>query len=786
LTCLLGLGFGVGCGGDVESRMAEVRALQDVGQFAASVEELREILTLAPNLPEANWRLGLALVQMGEPSRAVWPLQKASESSEYEIRAGLLLASTYLQTKNFDEAIRAASRVLEKDPGRQAALRIRANANLAARHLEEALRDTTRLVELYPDDYGVRALHATVLADSGHIEEAEREHALLKKMGEQSDDPAFRSRSCLAPATFAWEFLRDLEKARVLYEDCASQIPTEPVPLNHMMGFFDSIGEEQRATALIRSAVNAAPESLPLRHSFAMRLRNTGDAKSAEGVLLEAVESFGSAAAWRLLANFYRLENRPQEALEAAEKVAELTGGGGDRIRFTQADILIDLGQLDRAEELASRIEQPTYAQLIRGRILLMRGDPKGASAAFERGIRAWPDNASARYLAGVAARESGDLDRAISEFREAVRANNAETDAALELARIHHQRGEYPLALSFSNQALLGRGGLDQPEAYVIAARAATQLNRIESARGAIEALRELGHLSIATQELAILERERSGPQRALEVIEASGLDPTDPANEEVLQQLAEILTLLERSEEALLKIDAALARNPESAALHELRGLVLLRDGRRDESRAAFERALELDPRAARSVAGLASIAAEEGDPGRAIELFDRAAGLDRQEGGNYAYSAAQLVLAAGDQQAAEARLRQIAQRNPDVIGARNDLAWILSEKGEELDLALALARDAYRRKPSPEILDTLGWVYFKRGELERAVELLEIASSKRPESPSIRYRLGAALSKAGDEQRAREVLEEALAAGAFPEADAARRELAQLDRS
>jgi tetratricopeptide (TPR) repeat protein len=780
------LGFGVGCGGGVESRMAEVRALQDVGQFAASVEELREILTQSPNLPEANWRLGLALVQMGEPSRAVWPLQKASESSEYEIRAGLLLASTYLQTKNFDEAIRAASRVLEKDAGRQAAMRIRANANLAARHLDEALRDTTRLVELYPDDYGVRALHATVLADSGHIEEAEREHALLKKMGEQSDDLAFRSRSCLAPATFAWEFLRDLEKARVLYEDCASQNPTEPVPLNHMMGFFDSIGEQERATALIRSAVNAAPESLPLRHSFAMRLRNTGDVKSAEGVLLEAVENFGSAAAWRLLANFYRLENRPQEALEATEKVAELTGGGGDRIRFTQADILIDLGQLDRAEEVASRIEQPTYAQLIRGRILLMRGDPKGASAAFEKGIRAWPDNARARYLAGVAARESGDLHRAVSEFREAVRANNAETNAALELARIHQQRGEYQQALSFANQALLGRGGLDQPDAYVIAARAATQLNRIESARSSIEALRELGHPSIATQELAILERERSGPQRALEVIEASGLDPTDPANAEVLQQLAEVLTLLDRTEEALLKIDAALARNPEGAALHELRGLALLRDGRWGESRAAFERALALDPRAARSVAGLASITAEEGDPARAVELFDRAAALDPLGGGDYAYSAAQLVLATGDLDAAEARLRQIAQGSPDVIGARNDLAWILAEKGEDLDLALALVRDAYRRRASPEILDTLGWVYFKRGEIERAVELLEIASSKRPESPSIRYRFGVVLSRAGDEQRAREVLEEALAAGPFPEAEEARRELAQLDRS
>ena len=81
LAFLLAL-VSVGCGGDIESRMAEVRALQNVGQFKGSIEELREILTVSPDLAEANYRLGLALVQTGESSRAVWPLQKASESSE--------------------------------------------------------------------------------------------------------------------------------------------------------------------------------------------------------------------------------------------------------------------------------------------------------------------------------------------------------------------------------------------------------------------------------------------------------------------------------------------------------------------------------------------------------------------------------------------------------------------------------------------------------------------------------------------------------------------------------
>jgi tetratricopeptide (TPR) repeat protein len=774
-----------GCGGDIESRMAEVRALQDVGQFAASIDELREILTINPNLAEANFRLGLALVQTGEPSRAVWPLQKAAESSEYEITAGVLLASTYFQTNNFDEAIRSASRVLEADPERQAALRIRANASLAARRLEDALLDTSRLVELYPDDYGVRALHATVLADSGRLDEAQKEHDLLKKMGEESGDPAFRSRSCLAPATFANDVLGDAKRARALYAECEAQKPTDPVVLNHMVGFFDSIDEPDRATALIRTAVETAPENLALRHALAMRLRVTGDPEDAERVLLDAVQSFGSAGAWSLLANFYRLQEQPEKALEAIERVVELSGGGGDRIRFTQADILIDLGQLDRAEAVAESLEQPTYAQLIRGRILLMRGDAASALASFEKGIRAWPNNAGARFLAGTAARDLGDIDRALSEFREAVRANNTETDASLELARIYYYRGEYPQALTFANMALRGPRGFDQADAYVIAARAATAQGNTDQARGSIEKLRTRGHVAIATRELAILEQKKSGSRKALEVIEASQLDVADPANAVLLQELAQTLSRLERYDEALAHIDAALQRDPENAALLELRGLVLLRADRKDAARAAFERALALDAKSARSMAGLAGMAATAGDHSAAIELFDRAYATNPVEGGEYAYSAAQLVLASGDDEAAEARLREIVRNNPNVIGARNDLAWVLSEKGEDLDFALDLARDARRRNPSPEILDTLGWVLFKRGEVGQAVMVLEAAAAKRPDSGSIRYRLGVALSAAGEDERAREEFRKALAAGSFPEAEEARRELARLDR-
>jgi tetratricopeptide (TPR) repeat protein len=364
------------------------------------------------------------------------------------------------------------------------------------------------------------------------------------------------------------------------------------------------------------------------------------------------------------------------------------------------------------------------------------------------------------------------------------VRAANAETDAALELARILYEQGQYQQSISFANMALRGPKGMNQSEAYVLAARALTAAGQPDRALRTVAVLRDRGHEAIAARELAIVERATGGPQASLRALEATGLDFADPANREALTQLVENLALLERVDEALARIDAALARDAKSAGLYEMRGVALVRAGRPDEARTSLDRALELDEESAMAVAGLATLAAMRDERALAVELFDRAYALDPSEGGN-AYAAAQIVLDRGDAGEAERRLREVVKHHPDAIGARNDLAWMLAEKGKDLDLALSLAEDARRRNPSPEILDTVGWVHFKRGEYDLAVEALEAAAAARPDSASVRYRLALALDKAGQAERAREMLRVALAAGAFPEADDARRELARLDR-
>jgi len=773
----------LGCGGDVESRMAEVRALQDVGQFTASIDELREILAVRPDDPEASYRLGVALVQTGETSRAVWPLEKAAESPDYTVQASLLLASAHFANQNFEAVIKAADRVLEADPDRIVALKMRAKGNLGASRLDAAMADTQRLLETEPDDYSVNLLYATILTDSGKLDEAEAASDHLKEIGAASGDPGTATRACLAPAMFAKDVRKDAAKARKLYEDCLEKYPANAFLTGEVMKFYDGIDKPELATALIRKTAEQAPENLSLRASLANRLETTGDDAGAEKVLLEAVESFKSAGAWNLLANHYRRTGQSEQALAAIEKVLELSGDQGDQLRFTHADVLIDLHQLDRAEAVAKELKEPTYARLIRGRIELERGDAKAALASFEQGIRNWPNNAGARYLAGLAARQLGDFDRAISELREAVRVDNSATDAARVLARIHFQRGEWSEAVKFTRAAAKRPGG-KSADVFAVGVRSFIALKQWNEARGtALTLAQQPGQKAAGTAELAGVERAAVGPAAAIKAIRKSGLDLSDPANEIVLRAFVENSLADDHAKDALAAVDAAIAKHPESGSLHELRGYALARLDRMDEAKAEYAKALELDPEDAETKGALATLRAKEGDRAGAIELFDAAAKV-AENPAPYTYLAAQLSLATGNAAGAEVRLREVVRVDPGHVGARNDLAWLLAEGGQDLDTALALARAAERLDPSPDVLDTLGWVYLKRGESGEAVKAFELAVEKRPDSPSMRYRLGNALSQAGDKQRAREMFQTALATGAFPEAEAARRELAQLE--
>lgn len=783
LSIALSLGVAAalaGCAGSTEDRLAEVKALQDAGQFSESIEPIRELLAREPDQAEANYLLGVALVQTGQPSLAVWPLEKAIAAPDHVVPAGLLLATTFLQLESYDDAIRVVDKVLEADPNRTAALRVRAQALLGANRREEALVDARRLYEASSDDFQAGLLYGTILAELDRKDEAEKVHAELEAAAAKSEDPSLAVRGCLARAAFFEDNLKDDARAEAHYRSCLEKVPTDPLALRLVTQFFDERKRFAEATAFWSAAVEQAPESLIFRQALAARFEATGKADDARKLLTEGVELLGSAQAWVGLAELERRTGHPDAALAAIEQALKVAPTRSEQLLFLQGDLMVDAGRLDEAEKLVEGFQEPSFRDLLKGRVLLARGEPQAALAAFEAGVRRWPNNAGGRYLAGLAARQVGDIERAVSELRESVRADASVSDAALLLASLEHARGNYKDAVEAAQMFVDKRGG-SRPDGYQIAVRALLAQGLHDNAREAVAQMRAAGFPREAAVSAAQVESAASGPAAGVASLEKSGLDPSDPANEAVLRALADYLIADGRAEQALAAVDRALAGHGEAAALYEMRGIVLMRLGRSGDARGAFEKAESLGSE--RAKAGLAEIVFGEGDAKKAIELYDEAGKADPLDV-EPAYAAAQIALSTGDRLGAKRRLEDIVRRDPGHAPAHNDLAWLLAQSGEDLDRAFALAQTAYRIDPSPDIADTLGWVQLQRGEDEAAVELFEKAVAARPDSPSMRYHLGLALARRGEHQRALETLRKSLEAGAFPEAEAARSELARLE--
>jgi tetratricopeptide (TPR) repeat protein len=272
LAALLALGA---CRGSREARLEEIRALQDAGLYAETVEPLREFVAQDPGQPEANYRLGIALLRTGQASRAVWPLHEAAASEAFGVPAGLAIASILLGQQQPEEAYAAASRVLEIESDHEGALAIRAQAVLKSAQYEQALADAERLVGLNPDRY--QGLRAAALAALGRLDEAEQAYIEFERAAGLLD-PQTASQACFEVARFYAESREDAERAGQQIELCLEPNPAHVGSVLRAVELYDDLEQPEQAMAVLRQAVEADPANLRLRQPLSDRLLADGEA----------------------------------------------------------------------------------------------------------------------------------------------------------------------------------------------------------------------------------------------------------------------------------------------------------------------------------------------------------------------------------------------------------------------------------------------------------------------------------------------------------------------------
>jgi tetratricopeptide (TPR) repeat protein len=722
-----------------------IRVQQAAGDFEGSVEPLRELLATRPDDPEADYLYGMALAFTQRGSLAPWSLRKAMRDPEWLVPAGLQLAYLALASRDFDQVAEIVERILEREPENVLALLMRANAYAhSKRDPELALADAKRVLEI--DPVRVEAFEARILAllQLGRHEEAGEVLAEAgRRLVELGTGGTALAWHCSTTATFE-EVDGDLERAREIWIECLDAHPTDMEVVSSATSFYDAQGEPERSLEVLRAAYAGAPASRTFRFALAQRLSRLGGAAEAEALLREATRSEDpllAAAGWLDLGKLRQSLGEHGAAADALERALELmreAGSVNPLPLFECADALVLAGRLDRALEVAAEIPLPAQRQLIRARVAQERRDPARALELFDEALQLWPDNPWARYYAALAAEELGDFERAVAEYRYAVRIEPGATDARtraavllLALGRpksaiqiLQTERGSVPLEIEgqLVSMRLLGLGGN--------ISAVADSLARIEQSDPSWAGRA----LAAAAEGLA----RRAGPAEALGMLATAPVDFEKPRYAAALRALVRFSHQAGEAAATRAALQPILAAHPDIGAFQEIRGLDLELSGAPAEAvRAAYARALELEPGNAQALAGLGRLALGD-DPEAAFGFFDRAAVADPSDP-DPKLQAARALVVAGKPAQAEERLDALLLAHPFEAEAAAEAARLDLERGVATPQTLERARRAVRFGGGADAFELLGRVHAQRDEPEPAARAAERARALREDRAS-----------------------------------------------
>jgi tetratricopeptide (TPR) repeat protein len=433
------------------------------------------------------------------------------------------------------------------------------------------------------------------------------------------------------------------------------------------------------------------------------------------------------------------------------------------------------------AAESRAASERPASAAAIghyvRGRMLAVSGDVRGALAELRAALALDEDAAEIRVAYGELLAAAGELSRAEMEARRSL-------------------DGRPPLATVVRARILAGRAAAEQ-RAW---GRAAGELAEAAKAEAALARAEQRPPRSAAWRTLALVRDaagDDAGATRALE--ELAALVPAEAADGWV--DLGDAARAGGDGARAIRLYRRALALSPRDGGAWKRLALLEERAGATAEARTAWEGAVRADPDDEDALLGAGRLAAEArdlpaarawfaqlgavatspeaaqvgialawleaGDRKEATALLDRVA-AEKPTEVPVLFALATAEERAGRTEVAISRMRAVIALDPTHADAMNFLAYVFAERGERLEEAETLVRTALARDPeSPAFLDTLGWVEYRRGRLPAAIDALERAEQLAGGDATISEHLGDAYWKSGRAADATAAYRRALAA-------------------
>jgi tetratricopeptide (TPR) repeat protein len=764
------------CQDDAE-RLAEhqkrAEAYLEEGKHAEAVIEYKNMLQVDPNHAGAHHGLAKALIGDKKIRQAYWELQETVRLDPGNLDARLEYGQFLLFGKEseLENALTQAEEVLAADPGRMPAWVLKARALQALKRDDEAGEAFARAVEVAPGEAAPLLLLANYHRRRGELTKAE---PLYRKLIEV--EPGFASYAALA-AFLAAGGERDGEAEEAYRKAIELAEPERSATARLLLAnFFHSRERFDEAERALREGIEAEKGNVELIYGLARLYHSRGETAKADAMIEEATKANPEDPEPHLLLSAYRGRQGDLEGALAAAEAALRASPDDSRSKLRKAELLVDIGyrEDDRTgiaqgraivDAVLARDEANPEALFVKAKIDLAEHELDGAAASLRRAIEARPEWAQAHFLLGSTLLLQGDRTGARAEVSRALELDADLVEAQRVLARVHASLGDHDLAVETGRQVLRRSPG--DAEMHILVAQSLLRQDKLDEALAELEAIPEENRGADAHYALGrVFSQKRDWEAARRHLIAAH--DPDSPRFE-VLRALFDLDVREGRLAESAERIAAAQQTAPEDAQLSRLWGEALLYSGKPVEAEAAFRRSIELDPNDLSGYQNLARFLAISGRPKEVLATYEEALKRNPESGALHMVVGSLYELDSRNQEAI-ARYEEAIRLDPGLAVARNNLAYMLSEEGRDLDRALELAQEAKALLPdNPNAADTLGWVLYKKNLPSAAIGYLKEAASgfegKDPQLALVRHHLALAYEANGEPEQAREILEKAI---------------------
>jgi tetratricopeptide (TPR) repeat protein len=764
------------------------------GRLADAVLEYQSALDLEPRNAELHERMGDLLVRKRAFGEAVAFYREAFQLDSTRIDAAMGEARLLA----FDDPARARELVrigLERSPDHPNVQRQRAYVALARGDVDEALIAAQRAVELEPEE-------SARWSELGRVHQARiRQHQLQGKTAPDEVYQAALDAFGRADAIAKGDARAQVESARVLaawvgHGEQALAAHRGAIATAKRLAdtearifaakAFDGFAGGKRDDALrlesLREVVEANPEDYEAWDTLV--LRSDGQkVPRGEEVCREVIALRGDdPRSHRVYVNFLLRKRRLNDAITHLSQTV-----AGKAAAPALWDHLIDL-QI-RAKRLPDA--RASYYQLINAfpddpftrsaeaRLALAEARVGAAAAILRKLVQEHESGETQRMLA-VAEQRLGNLPAAAAAIERAIALAPASFDLYRNKASIDYDAKNWSQLL-FDYHVLAGRGHRLSTRDHLRRSEALYEVGKADAGRKLLEQILAQRNPPV---DAAIEFARREGAARyevaQAELLDAEGRAPGDPR---LLEALVQLDLSTGRAAHALPRLDAVIEAGRARPRELLLRAQVLATLGDLERAEKDVLRAFEASPMLPGAVELLFEIYRRQGRLAEAQRSFEEA------ESAGVLHSGARLLLgrlylSQGDLEKAQKAFEQVITDHPEQASARNDLAFVLAQRGEKLDRALELAQEAQRALgDNPAAIDTVGYVHYRAGrfepalaELKRAVALAEVKPGR--VAPIYFYHLGLVLQALDRKPEAAAAFQQALASGEdFAEAEDAR---------